>query len=94
VGLVGGGKQIVDNSFCANYVTNECTCPANYVQEGNVCIPVCYYSTPKCLLASFVLSCQPSTTQQGIICTMDAKQCPDGSYVGRVPPNCDFAPCP
>jgi hypothetical protein len=27
-------------------------------------------------------------------CTMEAKQCPDGSSVGRVPPNCDFAPCP
>ncbi len=27
-------------------------------------------------------------------CTLEAKSCPDGSYVGRVPPNCDFAPCP
>lgn len=27
-------------------------------------------------------------------CTMEAKLCPDGSAVGRVPPNCDFAPCP
>lgn len=29
-----------------------------------------------------------------IMCTMEAKVCPDGSYVGRVAPNCDFAPCP
>lgn len=29
-----------------------------------------------------------------IACTADAKQCPDGSYVGRVPPSCEFAPCP
>ncbi|MFH0712611.1 MAG: GerMN domain-containing protein [Candidatus Jorgensenbacteria bacterium] len=29
-----------------------------------------------------------------IFCTMDAKLCPDGSYVGRVGPNCEFAPCP
>ena len=29
-----------------------------------------------------------------IACTMDAKLCPDGSYVGRVPPDCDFAVCP
>jgi hypothetical protein len=29
-----------------------------------------------------------------VYCTMDAKECPDGSYVGRVPPNCEFAPCP
>lgn len=27
-------------------------------------------------------------------CTMDAKQCPDGSYVGRSGPQCEFAPCP
>lgn len=27
-------------------------------------------------------------------CTMEAKQCPDGSYVGRQGPNCEFAACP
>jgi hypothetical protein len=32
--------------------------------------------------------------EEPVACTMDAKQCPDGSYVGRVPPDCDFAPCP
>ncbi len=29
-----------------------------------------------------------------VVCTMEAKQCPDGSYVGRSGPNCEFAPCP
>lgn len=29
-----------------------------------------------------------------VFCTMDAKICPDGSSVGRIPPSCDFAPCP
>ncbi len=29
-----------------------------------------------------------------VACTMEAKQCPDGSYVGRVGPNCEFAACP
>ncbi|MEK7579567.1 MAG: hypothetical protein AAB460_03505 [Patescibacteria group bacterium] len=29
-----------------------------------------------------------------IACTMDAKICPDGTAVGRVGPNCEFAPCP
>lgn len=29
-----------------------------------------------------------------VFCTMDAKICPDGSAVGRVGPNCEFAPCP
>ncbi len=29
-----------------------------------------------------------------VACTMDAKMCPDGSYVGRVAPSCEFASCP
>ncbi|MDD3098212.1 MAG: Gmad2 immunoglobulin-like domain-containing protein [Candidatus Pacebacteria bacterium] len=29
-----------------------------------------------------------------IVCTMDAKECPDGSFVGRIPPDCEFALCP
>ncbi len=28
-----------------------------------------------------------------VFCTLDAMQCPDGSYVGRVPPSCEFAAC-
>lgn len=27
-------------------------------------------------------------------CTTEAKLCPDGSSVARVPPACEFAPCP
>jgi len=29
-----------------------------------------------------------------VMCTQDAKECPDGSYVARSGPNCEFAPCP
>ena len=29
-----------------------------------------------------------------VACTADAKICPDGTGVGRVGPNCEFAPCP
>lgn len=35
----------------------------------------------------------PSNTP-GVACTMEAKICPDGSSVGRVGPNCEFAECP
>lgn len=39
-----------------------------------------------------------STTGQrctaAVACTMDAKQCPDGSWVGRVAPSCAFKACP
>jgi hypothetical protein len=41
----------------------------------------------------------PTTTYSepndgAVACTMDAKQCPDGSYVGRSGPSCAFEPCP
>ena len=36
----------------------------------------------------------PTPTVNRLPCTMEAKICPDGSSVGRVPPDCEFAPCP
>lgn len=35
-----------------------------------------------------------STPINPIACTMEAKQCPDGSYVGRTGPKCEFSACP
>jgi hypothetical protein len=29
-----------------------------------------------------------------VFCTDDVQACPDGSFVGRVPPSCKFAACP
>jgi len=29
-----------------------------------------------------------------VFCTMEAKLCPDGSYVGRTGPKCEFTACP
>ncbi len=37
-------------------------------------------------------STMPQTEEQ-VFCTADAMQCPDGSYVGRSGPNCEFV-CP
>jgi translocator protein len=39
-------------------------------------------------------SIQPSIQPKPVACTMEAKLCPDGSAVGRMGPNCEFAPCP
>lgn len=36
----------------------------------------------------------PTVPDKNVFCTTEAKLCPDGSYVGRVPPTCDFAKCP
>lgn len=35
-----------------------------------------------------------ASSQSAAACTLEAKLCPDGSAVGRVPPSCEFAPCP
>ncbi len=40
------------------------------------------------------LNPQSSPPKDEIACTQDAKICPDGSAVGRLAPNCEFAPCP
>ena len=45
-----------------------------------------------CLVVLVVLG---GCASQGVVCTMEAKACPDGSYVGRDPTmNCQFKPCP
>ena len=36
----------------------------------------------------------PNQPAEPVACTMDAKMCPDGSYVGRQGPNCEFTSCP
>lgn len=36
----------------------------------------------------------PAAPSEPVFCTADAKLCPDGTAVGRVGPNCEFAPCP
>jgi len=37
---------------------------------------------------------QKTPPPQFAACAQDVKKCPDGSYVSRVLPKCDFAPCP
>jgi hypothetical protein len=36
----------------------------------------------------------PPGPPEGIFCTQEAKLCPDGSYVSRTGPKCEFTPCP
>lgn len=39
------------------------------------------------------LEVQAPIEEETTFCTMDAMQCPDGSYVGRTGPDCEFV-CP
>jgi len=36
----------------------------------------------------------PIPSSSAVACTMEAKVCPNGSSVGRIGPNCEFAKCP
>jgi uncharacterized lipoprotein YajG len=47
------------------------------------------------MLAACTQTSTPDKTQppQTTVCSQDAKQCSDGSWVGRSGPNCEFA-CP
>jgi len=45
-------------------------------------------------VAWFVLRFLIGGSEKPTVCTMDAKLCSDGSYVGRVPPDCNFSLCP
>ncbi len=44
--------------------------------------------------AYFVAPTANCDADDQVACTHEAKACPDGSYVGRQPPTCEFAPCP
>ncbi|MEI8337967.1 MAG: hypothetical protein WCF92_02360 [bacterium] len=44
--------------------------------------------------SSTTVTSKPFKPLKGVICTMEAKQCADGSYVGRTGPNCEFTSCP
>ncbi|MFA6908072.1 MAG: hypothetical protein WC263_04565 [Candidatus Micrarchaeia archaeon] len=45
--------------------------------------------------AALLLSgCASAPAQGQKACTAEAKICPDGSSVGRMGPDCEFAPCP
>ncbi|KKR80182.1 MAG: hypothetical protein UU73_C0006G0010 [Candidatus Daviesbacteria bacterium GW2011_GWA1_41_61] len=73
------------------------TTPNPTVQPSCTPRPACLDSKPRCLIPepaeSWCPASSPSTSSPRI-CTQDAKKCPDGSYVSRTGPNCEFAPCP
>lgn len=63
---------------------------------------VVYFFMSRSELSSSKISTPPASPTQSklspdenaVRCTMEVRKCPDGSYVGRVAPNCSFASCP
>ena len=103
---IKGGESLQPGSY--NEVTKTWWFDANLNATQPGCNPACvvYESTG---LAEINWRCtglippdtdsepptvEPPDDTEGVACTADAKLCPDGSGVGRVPPSCEFAPCP
>lgn len=85
--LVAGCAQQPSGVVCADgsKAETEAKCPSPNATPTASTIPSATAPTP---------SEVASPTSEPVGCTLDAKVCPDGSAVGRVPPNCEFAPCP
>lgn len=46
------------------------------------------------LVLGIFLIYQKLNHKEAVFCTMDVKECPDGSFVGRIAPFCEFDLCP
>lgn len=56
-------------------------------------VPPLPESAPTLPVASTPTPVNPEEVDM-VACTMDVMQCPDGSFVGRIPPSCEFDVCP
>ncbi|MBI2595990.1 hypothetical protein HYW46_04635 [Candidatus Daviesbacteria bacterium] len=62
----------------------DSSCPAGRADcpSSPPCTSICRYPTPS------------KSPELGRVCAQDARLCPDGSYVKRTGPKCEFAVCP
>lgn len=73
---------------------------ATIIAFAKISKPAAWLLVPYILWVSFAGYLNFSTWQLNstgpgqIACTQEAKLCPDGSYVGRTGPKCEFAACP
>lgn len=88
-----------DKKSQLNYIFSQVLSTFKFLDNNPspTCIPrpACLDATPRCLMPESENMCPPSPKPTGqTACTQEAKQCPDGSYVGRTGPNCEFSACP
>ena len=87
-GTVAGGSKVIDDHCEKGYKRMTLRCPGS--------LAWCQ-TDPDNGINDTITPPVPQDIPQinpGVICTADAKQCPDGTYVGRTGPECKFAACP
>ncbi len=85
---IKGGEVLASGIYNENSKTWWYDANLNATKEG--CNPACVVDE-KTKTAEINWRC--TGLKEPVACTMEAKQCPDGSYVGRSGPNCEFV-CP
>ena len=93
--LVGGLQAVRPDIMMRFQIwTQRVIMRAEYVPSARTYTIVRFVGAFIMVLGLFVLAGAPRTlTDEQVFCTADAMQCPDGSYVGRTGPNCEFR-CP
>jgi hypothetical protein len=89
---IKGGEVLSAGTYNSNSKTWWYDANLNATREG--CNPACVVNEEtKTAEINWRCTGIKNPAEKPVACTMDAKQCPDGSYVGRIPPNCDFQLC-
>ena len=87
------GNTCKDNGASLNdqiVITNSAAVNSNWQSANTISYTPLPISTP-----TPTPTPTPTVTSPPVACTMEAKLCPDGkTYVSRIPPKCEFAPCP
>jgi hypothetical protein len=68
--------------------------PTGQVENLNAVISQLNSIHPDPQTTAYSVTPVESCSTETVFCTQDVQQCPDGSFVGRVPPSCEFAACP
>lgn len=103
--LLGSGVYVLSQRQSSNLPTNavptqvsQSTPTIAAISPTPTCRPrpACLDATPRCLIPETSDMCPPSPkpSSSQVACTQELKQCPDGSYVSRHPPKCEFSACP
>jgi hypothetical protein len=91
--VLGGSWYITSVNINPSAKTGTMTYEDGHIQGNKSFSYIRNNNEVKINLMDSILSEAEVRVKEPVACTMDAKQCPDGSYVGRSGPNCEFV-CP